>query len=182
MTVFIVVALLLLLAVIVILVRPLWRFRPSASADEARAANLAILRDQLAELERERQAGTLDAQGFAESYKELQRRLLDEVTVPGAANSTDASTTDSTAAAHPHGRRTAFTLILLLLLSTALPLFAQPPGEQVEMATVLHQNGKIYLVVLVLVTIFAGVLTMLIRLERRLSRLEKNASANRPDA
>jgi len=75
-----------------------------------------------------------------------------------------------------------FTLLLLLLLSTALPLFAQPPGEQVEMATVLHQSGKIYLVVLVLVTIFAGVLTMLIRLERRLSRLEKNASANRPDA
>ncbi|HNH24698.1 MAG TPA: c-type cytochrome biogenesis protein CcmI, partial [Accumulibacter sp.] len=120
MTVFIVVALLLLLAVIVILVRPLWRFRPSASADEARAANLAILRDQLAELERERQAGTLDAQGFAESYKELQRRLLDEVTVPGAANSTDASTTDSTAAAHPHGRRTAFTLILLLPLLALL--------------------------------------------------------------
>ena len=75
-----------------------------------------------------------------------------------------------------------FTLLLLLLLSTALPLLAQPPGESVEMATVLHQNGKIYLVVLVLVTIFAGVLTMLIRLERRLSRLEKNASANRPEA
>jgi preprotein translocase subunit YajC len=41
------------------------------------------------------------------------------------------------------------------------------------MANVLHQNGKIYLVVLVLLTIFAGVLFMLIRIERKLIRLEK---------
>lgn len=78
-----------------------------------------------------------------------------------------------------------FALMLLFCISSTLTLFAQPrnlPPEHVEMATVLHQNGKIYLVVLVLLTIFAGVLTMLIRLERRLSRLEKNASANRSEA
>lgn len=79
-------------------------------------------------------------------------------------------------------RTAQFTLLLLLLLSTASSLLAQRPGEPVEMATVLHQSGKIYLVVLVLLTIFAGVLTMLIRLERRLSRLEKNASADKSDA
>jgi preprotein translocase subunit YajC len=44
---------------------------------------------------------------------------------------------------------------------------------QVEMAEVLHQNGKIYLVVLVLLTIFAGILFMLIRIERKLNHLEK---------
>jgi hypothetical protein len=46
--------------------------------------------------------------------------------------------------------------------------------NQVEMADVLHQNGKIYLVVLVLVTIFAGVLWMLIRIERKLAKLENS--------
>jgi heme/copper-type cytochrome/quinol oxidase subunit 2 len=50
---------------------------------------------------------------------------------------------------------------------------AQNPNASVEMADVLHQNGKIYLVVLVLVTIFAGVLFMLIRIERKLNKLEK---------
>lgn len=49
---------------------------------------------------------------------------------------------------------------------------AQASDTAFEMADVLHQNGKIYLVVLVLLTIFAGVLTMLIRLERKLSRWE----------
>jgi hypothetical protein len=44
---------------------------------------------------------------------------------------------------------------------------------EVEMANVLHQNGKIYLVVLVLLTIFAGVLFMLISIESKLIRLEK---------
>jgi len=41
---------------------------------------------------------------------------------------------------------------------------------------VLHQNGKIYLVVLVLVTIFAGIIFLLVRIERKLSKLEKNRS------
>ena len=51
---------------------------------------------------------------------------------------------------------------------------AQPMNtSEVEMAGILHQNGKIYLVVLVLLTIFAGILFMLIRIEKKLSRLEK---------
>lgn len=61
------------------------------------------------------------------------------------------------------------------LLLTSFRLAAQAPaGQAVEMADVLHQNGKIYLVVLVLLTIFAGVLYMLIRIEKKLNRLEKN--------
>ena len=65
-------------------------------------------------------------------------------------------------------------LVFFLLLMNVLPQvsLAQESDKAFEMADVLHQNGKIYLVVLVLLTIFAGVLTMLIRLERKLSRWE----------
>ncbi|HNB81832.1 MAG TPA: hypothetical protein PLP14_07030 [Chitinophagaceae bacterium] len=60
--------------------------------------------------------------------------------------------------------------VLLFLLP--MSLWAQS-GEPVEMAGVLHQNGKIYLVVLVLLTIFAGIIFMLLRLEKRIAQLEK---------
>jgi hypothetical protein len=63
------------------------------------------------------------------------------------------------------------TLILLLLPVLA---GAQADGAgQVEMADLLHQNGKIYLVVLVLLTIFAGILILLFRIERKLHKLEQ---------
>jgi len=47
-------------------------------------------------------------------------------------------------------------------------------ADNVEMADILHQNGKIYLVVLVLVTIFAGIIFLLLRIEYKLNKLEKN--------
>jgi hypothetical protein len=64
--------------------------------------------------------------------------------------------------------------LLFAVLALFMPFLAlaQESDKAFEMAEVLHQNGKIYLVVLVLLTIFAGVLTMLIRLERKLSRWE----------
>lgn len=42
------------------------------------------------------------------------------------------------------------------------------------MADALRGNGKIYVVVAVLVTIFAGIILNLIRLERKITRLEKD--------
>jgi len=42
-----------------------------------------------------------------------------------------------------------------------------------EMADALYRNGKIYVVVLVLATIFAGIIIYLIRLDRKISKLEK---------
>lgn len=121
MTAFIVSAIILLLVVVAILVRPIWRSHPAASVGGAGEANLAILRDQLAELERERQEGTLDAQSFAESYKELQRRLLDEVDVTGRVTvSPGASTSDLSGASPSSSRRTVFALLLLLPLLALL--------------------------------------------------------------
>ncbi len=63
--------------------------------------------------------------------------------------------------------------IIICLLSTFTLAAQDNVQPNVEMANVLHENGKIYLVVLVLLTIFAGVLIMLIRIERKLIKLEK---------
>jgi hypothetical protein len=52
---------------------------------------------------------------------------------------------------------------------------AQDPasGKPVEMADRLRANGKIYVVVAVLLTIFAGLIAYVIRLDRKIGRLEK---------
>ena len=67
-------------------------------------------------------------------------------------------------------------LYFLLFIIVAFPgtVMAQSTGNppKVEMADILHQNGKIYLVVLVLLTIFAGILFMLISMESRILKLE----------
>jgi CcmD family protein len=59
-------------------------------------------------------------------------------------------------------------LTIFLMLITATTSMAEP-----EMADVLHENGKIYVVVVVLATIFAGIFTYLVYLDRKISKLEK---------
>ncbi len=109
MTLFVAVAALLVAAVVAILVRPLWRAPKATSAADQREFNLAIFRDQLAELERDRSDGTLAEADFEQARAELQRRLLDEVQ-PAAA--VGAATDDS------GSRKTAIALLL------AIPLLA----------------------------------------------------------
>ena len=77
---FVLVAVLLLIVVLAIVVRPLWRTATcvSPTAADRRAANLAIYRDQLAELERDRDDGALAETDFVAARSELQRRLLDD--------------------------------------------------------------------------------------------------------
>jgi CcmD family protein len=58
-------------------------------------------------------------------------------------------------------------LLFFLLLLSSRVLFAQ------DMAREMRSNGKIYVVVAVLVTIFIGVILYLIRLDRKLTKLEK---------
>jgi uncharacterized membrane protein len=82
-----------------------------------------------------------------------------------------------------------FSLIMMPLL--AVPAKAQEAarpaatesvstGEgtaEVEMADSLRRDGKIYIVVIVLLTVLAGVLFYLIRLDQKVSRLEKQMKA-----
>jgi hypothetical protein len=63
---------------------------------------------------------------------------------------------------------------LLVLLSTIS--FAQE--ETVDMADNMRSEGKIYVVVAVILTIFAGIIFYLIRLDRKISRLERHDQVN----
>lgn len=65
-------------------------------------------------------------------------------------------------------RKVSISIILLLLSLSAIAQENAP-----EMADKFRADGKIYVVVLVLATIFAGIIAYLIRLERKISKLEK---------
>lgn len=67
-------------------------------------------------------------------------------------------------------RKTFITAILLVL--AAFTARAQTQGP--EMADALRANGKIYVVVTVLATIFAGIIIFLVRLDRKMTKIEKN--------
>ena len=60
---------------------------------------------------------------------------------------------------------------ILVWLMAFLPFsgFAQ----DVEMADILHENGKIYVVVGVIAIIFIGLVVYLITIDRRLTKIEK---------
>lgn len=64
-----------------------------------------------------------------------------------------------------------FFLSFLLLICNFV-LFAQ------SMADEMRSNGKIYVVVAVLTTIFIGIILYLIRLDRKLTKLEKETKIN----
>lgn len=105
MTQFAIFATLLIVVVAAFVLPPLWLGlrSPKRQADR-KEANLAIFRDQQAELEREKTEGTLADADFEQARRELQRRLLEEV-----------ETTDSTThASHGPSRKTAIAILLLL--------------------------------------------------------------------
>ena len=65
-----------------------------------------------------------------------------------------------------------FFVTTLLLLINFLCI-AQDTTETVDMADTMRSNGKIYVVLAVILTIFSGIIIYLIRLDRKMSRLEK---------
>ena len=65
-----------------------------------------------------------------------------------------------------------FSLITLLLISATM--FAQnTTANEPEMADKLYADGRIYVVVAVVATIFAGIIVYLINLDSKISKLEK---------
>ena len=62
---------------------------------------------------------------------------------------------------------------ILVCFFLALAAGAQ---EKIEMADTMRSNGRIYVVVAVVLTIFAGIILYLVRLERKINKLEKNNS------
>ncbi len=106
MTQFALFATLLVVATAAFILPPLWLGlrAPKARADR-KTANLAIFRDQLAELEREKAEGSLAEADFEQAKRELQRRLLEDVE-PAAEEANPVS--------HAPTRKTAIALLLLL--------------------------------------------------------------------
>ncbi|GAB4092495.1 CcmD family protein [Flaviaesturariibacter terrae] len=60
------------------------------------------------------------------------------------------------------------------LLLTLACGFARAQGGTPEMADAFRSNGKIYVVFAVILTIFAGIILYLVRLDRKISKLERN--------
>lgn len=79
MTTFLIIAAAMTLIAIAFVAWPLWRQPVAAPAAEHDAANLAIYRDQLLELETDRENGTLPAEQFEQARHELERRLLQDL-------------------------------------------------------------------------------------------------------
>jgi len=101
----------LLLAVLAILLRPLLRRNAAGTATiDRRQANLAILRDELRELEHAREEGSLNESDFEQARRELQRRLLEEV---------EPEVKKAAAAPASGGKRTAIALLIALPLAAA---------------------------------------------------------------
>ena len=65
-------------------------------------------------------------------------------------------------------------LISFLLAFSSTFLFAQ--SRPVAMADEMRSNGKIYVVVAVVLTILFGIVLYLVRLDRKINRLEKHNS------
>ena len=63
-------------------------------------------------------------------------------------------------------------LLALTLMLSFVSTFAQE--ERVEMADAMHSNGKIYVVVGVVLIVLFGVFAYLIALDKKLKKLEKN--------
>jgi len=105
MTQFAIFATLLIVVVAAFILPPLWLgLRAPKPQTDRKEANLAIFRDQLAELGSENAKGSLAKADFEQAKRELQRRLLEEVEATGQA----------TAVTHGPSRKTAIALLLLL--------------------------------------------------------------------
>jgi hypothetical protein len=63
-------------------------------------------------------------------------------------------------------------LLVIMILSTTI--FAQQ--DKVEMADTMRDNGRIYVVVAVVLTILIGLILYILRLDKKMSRLEKENS------
>jgi cytochrome c-type biogenesis protein CcmH len=86
MTVFIIVAVLMTAAALAFILQPLLRKPASTAAAQHDQINLAVLRDQLKELDADLDAGLIDQTAYEAARKEIERRVAEDVSVePSAA-------------------------------------------------------------------------------------------------
>ena len=68
-------------------------------------------------------------------------------------------------------KKTLLSFLMMIVIASA----SAQQNAPVEMATGLYQSGKIYVVVIVISVIFIGITGYLISLDRKISKLEKEA-------
>ena len=68
-----------------------------------------------------------------------------------------------------------FISFVVLLITTVVSAFGQV-DQEVEMADQMRADGKIYVVVAVVLIVFIGLILYLISLDRKISKLEKERS------
>ena len=68
-----------------------------------------------------------------------------------------------------------YKLLALFVVLFSQPVFAQ--NQDVEMADVMRSNGKIYVVVAIILIIFAGLVVYLVSIDRKITRLEKKLTS-----
>lgn len=113
MTGFLIAASILVAVTLLLLLPPLLRKRAPGTEASRTAINAGIYRDQLAELDRDFAAGSLNQADFEEGRRELQRRLLEDAAGEGA-----------TAVHGLPARKSAIFIGLLLPIAAALLYFA----------------------------------------------------------
>lgn len=108
MTLFWILSVALIAIAIVFIVYPLWRGAPKRNTVARDAANLAILRDQIAEMDNDLKNGLLTPELYEQGKRELETRVLEEVGEVAA---------QAAPGAQPHK-------ILAIVLSILLPVTA----------------------------------------------------------
>ncbi|MCM2307120.1 MAG: c-type cytochrome biogenesis protein CcmI [Sulfuritalea sp.] len=112
MTPFVIVAVLLTAVVLALLLLPLLLKERKQHVGSASQLSIAVLRDQLSDLEDQRKAGLLDSELFVEEQAELERRALE-----------DGAATRAAASSSPARKRTLAAAIGLALPALAVGLY-----------------------------------------------------------
>jgi uncharacterized membrane protein HdeD (DUF308 family) len=68
--------------------------------------------------------------------------------------------------------KSSYILLITMALLAVFNGFSQD-AQPAEMADVMRSNGKIYVVIAVILTILAGLILYVIRLDRKISKMEK---------
>jgi len=63
-----------------------------------------------------------------------------------------------------------------LIISLLLTVINYAQDEKVEMADTMRSNGRIYVVVAVVVLILLGLVLYLVRLDKKITKIEKNGT------
>ncbi len=68
-------------------------------------------------------------------------------------------------------------LLTLFTIFITVAVKAEQTAEKVQMADGLRSNGKIYVVVAVLLTVLVGLFIYVIRLDKKISKIEKSMNS-----